>query len=90
MSTAGRDAVGAVVLLVVTADQGLNHSVKRHSNPSHNRQPLMVDAADLPEALRVQLAALDQARARSDRAKRSARRGAWRSDVPTDDRAASA
>ena len=35
----------------------------------------MVDAADLPEALRVQLAALDQARARSDRVKRSARRG---------------
>ncbi len=34
-----------------------------------------MDAANLPEALRLQLAALDQARARSDRAKRSARRG---------------
>lgn len=39
------------------------------------RQPLLVDAADVPEALRLQLAALDQARARADRAKRSARRG---------------
>jgi hypothetical protein len=44
----------------------------------------MVDAADLPEALRVQLAALDQARARSDRAKRSARRGAQWSILSTD------
>ena len=50
----------------------------------------MVDAADLPEALRVQLAALDQARARSDRAKRSARRGARRTKAPTGDCAAGA
>ena len=50
----------------------------------------MVDAADLPEALRVQLAALDQARARSDRAKRLARRGARRSSFSTDECAAQA
>lgn len=40
------------------------------------RAPVMVDASELPQDLRVQLAALDQARSRASSARRSARPGA--------------
>jgi len=43
--------------------------------PGGGRAPVMVDASELPQDLRVQLAALDQARSRASSARRSARPG---------------